>query len=445
MDTLPLPPHPSLDNYRKRAKELVAAANSPDDGAVRAWASGWLASLARLLGVEITPFVQGSFDRAVDRLEQGVRQRAAELGAKGGRLSLADAQFFIARAHSFESWAAFARHVEGITGNSANRDFEAAADAVVGGDLVALKELLSRRPELIRARSAREHHVTLLHYVAANGVEDFRQKTPPNAVDITRLLLDAGAEVDATADTYGGGWWQTAMNLLVSSAHPAIAGLQSALVEVLIDCGAAPNGVADDGSPLMTALAFGYEPAAETLVRRGARVDGIIAAAALGHLEKVRDMLVDATSLRPGVPLVAPRWLRLPDEPGVHIRFALAWACKFSRWRVAELMLDRGVDPASSDSDRMTALHWASANGGLDLMDRLIRLGAPLEVENVWQGTVLDSTAHFAAYMPVEGVDYLPVMERLIDAGANAGVLASYPPGNAVIDELRRRTGVRPG
>ena len=59
---------------------------------------------------------------------------------------------------------------------------------------------------------------------AANGVEDYRQKTPPNAIEIARALLEAGAEVDALAETYGGGRGQTTMNLLVSSAHPDIAG-----------------------------------------------------------------------------------------------------------------------------------------------------------------------------------------------------------------------------
>lgn len=363
---------------------------------------------------------------------------------KGRRLTVADAQYFIARAHSFENWLVFARHLEAINRNSLDRDFEAAADAVVSGDLVSLRTLLTRRPELIRTRSSREHHVTLLHYAAANGVEDFRQKTPPNAVEIARYLLDSGAEVDAAADTYDGGWWQTTMNLLVSGAHPAAAGLQSALVDVLMDHGAAPNGVADDESPLMTALAFGYGPAAETLARRGARVDAIVSAAALGHLDQARDMLVDATTLRHGVPLEAPRWLRLPHEPAVHIRLALAWACRFARWTVAEMMLDCGVDPASSDNNRMTTLHWAAANGNVSLVDRLLRLGVPLEVENVWGGTVLDSTAHFAAYMPVEGADYLVVMDRLIDAGANVGVLAPYPPGNAAIDALRRQYGVWP-
>ena len=127
---------------------------------------------------------------------------------------MADAEARLARAYGFASWTEFARHVEG-----ADRAFEAAADAVVGGDIAAVESKLNA--DLVRARSTRRHHATLLHYVAANGVEDFRQLSPPNAVEIACLLLDAGAEVDALADTYGGGTDQTTMNLLVSSAHPA--------------------------------------------------------------------------------------------------------------------------------------------------------------------------------------------------------------------------------
>jgi len=33
----------------------------------------------------------------------------------------------------------------------------------------------------------------LLHYVLANGVEDFRQKTPVNLVEIATLVLKGGA------------------------------------------------------------------------------------------------------------------------------------------------------------------------------------------------------------------------------------------------------------
>ncbi len=133
-------------------------------------------------------------------------------------------------------------------------EFESAV-AVVDGDVAVLERLLREDPELVRARSPRPHRATLLHYVAANGVEDDRQRTPANAVEVARMLLRAGAEVDAVANMYGG--QATTMSMLVSSQPPARAGLQVALVETLLDFGAAIEG------PLMTALAFGYRDAAE--------------------------------------------------------------------------------------------------------------------------------------------------------------------------------------
>src|SRR5207245_6061268 len=88
--------------------------------------------------------------------------------------------------------------------------------------------------------------------------------------------------VDALADMYGGHY--TTMSMLVSSCHPANAGVQVALVETLLDFGASVDGMGSTKwrSPLMTALAFGYRSAAEALARRGARVDTIVAAAGLG-------------------------------------------------------------------------------------------------------------------------------------------------------------------
>ncbi|MEP6622234.1 MAG: ankyrin repeat domain-containing protein [bacterium] len=444
MDTLPFPPRPNLDQYRKRAKGLVAAAQSDDPDAVRRWATEWLESLASLLAVAPSAFVQNSIDRAAARICKRVAA-SSRSGEPEARVTVADAQFLIAQAHGFENWTAFARHVAGEPGLAPqDSEFERAADAVVTGDLDTLTALVAANPALIYAHSSRVHHATLLHYVAANGVEDFRQQTPKNAVAIARLLLDAGAVPDALADTYGADTLQTTMNLLVSSVHPAAAGLQSAIVETLLDYGAALNGVANDESPLLTAMSFGYIEPAETLARRGARVDTVITAAALGRLDLVRDMVADAATLRPGVPLLSTPWTKVLPDPRVHIELALAWACKFGRADVALFLLDVGVSPEAKDSSDMTALHWAAATGMMGVMDDLLRRGVPLEVTNVWQGTVLNSTLHFALYIPIKGVDYVPVIERLLQAGANVQVV-DYPTGNPPIDALLARYGASKG
>ena len=97
MDTLPLPPRPDLDQYRKRAKSLVAAANSGDPNAVKHWATDWLKALSKLRGVEITTFAQDSFDRAVEGLGKEVASRRAS-GAAGVTRHLQAATIFASHA-----------------------------------------------------------------------------------------------------------------------------------------------------------------------------------------------------------------------------------------------------------------------------------------------------------------------------------------------------------
>ncbi len=446
MDVLPLPPGPSLEQYRKRAKDLVKAAKSADAGAVRTWATEWLETLARLRGVSITPFVQGSIDRAIEAIEKRVRENVSESRHTVAGLALADAQYLIARAHGFDDWPGFAKHLERVSQEgSESQVFESAADAVVSGDIGTLEALVRWHPGLLRDRSTRAHRATLLHYVSANGVEDFRQRTPPNAPVVARLLLDAGAEVDVLANTYGGGSDQTTMNLLVSSTHPARAGLQGTLVETLLDFGAAINGLGNDGSPLLTALAFGYAEAAETLARRGARVDSVIAAAALGRVDLVRGFVRDQNTLGPGQPVMAPLWLRMPPDAQAHIEFAFVGACKFGRTAVVDLLLEKGVDPAAKDGDAMTGLHWAAAYEHSGVIELLLQRGAPLEVKNRWGGTVLDSTVYFALHAPVDGVNYSTVIDTLIAAGADIKAVTPFPIGDRLIDETLRRHGARPG
>jgi hypothetical protein len=179
---IPLPPHPSLEQYKKRAKALVKACKSGEPAAVHAWAAAWI-------------------EGPTSELEGFIRKKLATTDSRPGTFTLADAQFLVARAHGFKSWPRFARYVEALTrANSPLSQFESAVEAIITGDVATLDRLLrANRAALIRARSPREHQATLLQYVAANGVEGFRQKTPKNAVEVAKLLLDAGADVDALA------------------------------------------------------------------------------------------------------------------------------------------------------------------------------------------------------------------------------------------------------
>lgn len=253
--------------------------------------------------------------------------------------------------------------------------FETAVEAIVRGDVITLRRLLRDDPSLVFARSSRPHRATLLHYTAANGVEDERQMTPANAVEIMEALLDADAEVDATAEMYGQEC--TTLSLLVSSTPPAVAGLQSDLAEVLIDHGAA----IDDGpgtkwqSALQTSLAFGNLDTARTLVRRGARVDTLPAAAGLGTSELVDDLLPEA------------------DADERHA--ALALACQHGHVDIARQLLDAGEDPNRFNPEGLhahsTPLHQAALAGHLAVVELLVTRGARKDVRDaLYQGTALD-------------------------------------------------------
>src|SRR5512133_924210 len=101
-------------------------------------------------------------------------------------LDLDDARLVVARSYDFLDWGALTAYAEAMTRrDSPAYEFECAVEAIIHGDLPALQRLLSEHPELVRVRSTRvccfdppSHTATLLHYIAANGVEGYRQKSP---------------------------------------------------------------------------------------------------------------------------------------------------------------------------------------------------------------------------------------------------------------------------
>ncbi|MFD2082600.1 Ankyrin repeat-containing protein [Actinopolymorpha cephalotaxi] len=398
-----LPPRPSLEQYRKQAKELLKACRAGDPAAIE--------RVNRELPTA------GATGRTRDRSGP----------------ALTDAQFVIAREHGFASWPRFAAHLQGLVDGAVGR-YEAAVDAIIVGDLDALTELVDREPGLVRVRSTRTHRATLLHYVAANGVETYRQKTPANAVEIANLLLTRGAAADAGASMYGAED-ATTMELLVSSLHPAEAGVQPALVDTLVDFGAAVNGPGEDNRPLLTALAHQYPPAAEALVRRGARIDDIVSAAGLGREDLVRDCLDDEGRLRPHVRIVGIR-PNLPRRPEANLAWAFVVAASLGHGRVVDLLARRGADLGARAMAGLTALHWAVVNGHLEVVDLLLARKAPLEdAENYHHSTVLG-----VAVWAVDNATHphrWEILERVLAAGARTDSVV-LPTGNDSVDELLR-------
>jgi hypothetical protein len=433
-DALPLPPSPNLEQYRKRAKDLLKASQSPDPTAIRIWATNWINSLVRLSDLILTPQLPVRVEHWLDQLEQFAHNELPQ-ATWGGRHSsvppseaqrsdpatLAAAQFIIARAQGFESWPKLAKHLEAVArANSPVNHFEQAADAIVTGDVAGLKKILHVHPDLIRARSTRRHQATLLHYISANGVEGYRQKTPRNVVQIAATLLHAGADVNATADVYGG---STTLALVATSLHPERAGVQEALLQLLLDQGASLDFPA--GLIVHACLANGRVLAAEFLASRGARVD-LEAAAGLGRLDVVQIFFDESSPA---------------NATNAQKERALLWACQYGHNSVVELLLQRGVPVQTQAGTGQSALHWAVIGGRPDTIKLLLARGASLEAKNAYDGTALGQ-ALWSAVHSDRGWAYLPVIETLLKAGARieAGTLEWLAEQKDASSSVRERT-----
>jgi ankyrin repeat protein len=297
----------------------------------------------------------------------------ADYEAQAPAPGVAEGRAELARRYSFRDWPALVEWVTAVNdpGSPVQR-FETAVEAIITGNVEQLERLLAEDPELVYARSTivtnlapPRHRATLLHYVAANGVEQWRQKTPSNAVEVARALLRAGAEPDALAFMYSG--QLTTLTMLVSSVHPAAAGVQAALTETLLDFGAAVDGRGSGDNwvpPLLTALAFGYPQSAEVLVSRGASINTVAAAAGLGRLADVQRLL--------------------PDSDGLDRHRATALGAQYGHTDVVSYLLDAGEDPNRWNPPgfhaHSTPLHQAAYHGHLDTVQLLVARGARRDV-----------------------------------------------------------------
>ncbi len=405
-EALPLPLRPSIAQYKKLTKELVKASRSGDPLAIGTWSRQWIDSLAAAAEQAGGLRDQAQIDAHAERVAGFARETL--LGGNASSTgALAKAQFVIARAHGFMSWPKFATHIEQLArAGSQISAFEAGASAIVAGDMATLERLLREQPELIRSRSTREHGATLLHYVSANGVEGYRQVSPKNIAGITKVLLAAGADVDAEADVYGGRC--TPLGLVATSAPPFDAGVQREVMDVLLEHGARMDrdGLAGRTVGLVRAcLANGQPEAAEYLVSRGAPLD-LAGAAGLGRVDDVKGFL-DGN-----------------DTPRAEMLDGFALACAYGHASTVDLLLDHGVDADAElkgHGDGHTGLHVAAFHGHLDVVELLLRRGAHVDaVDKTWGTTPLVWALTAWSRTPAaEAGGFHPIVARLVAAGAN--------------------------
>jgi hypothetical protein len=182
--------------------------------------------------------------------------------------------------------------------------------AIHGGDLDTLRRLVTERPELATVRMIGRKGLeggwrTPLH-AAADWPGYF-----PAAPAAVALLVQAGADPN---DDCGGDRPETPLHWAASSDDVEVA-------VALIDGGAdleTPGG--SIGSPLDNAIGYGCWHVARLLAERGARVDALWQAAALGMLPRLAELVAAA-----------------PDQEEISKAF---WhACSGGQRRAAEYLL----------------------------------------------------------------------------------------------------------
>ena len=361
MELKPLAFNAPLEQYIAQADALFAGWNSSNAGAVRVF--------------------RNRHPKFLDDKIPWLERHMTDAEVRATPIDRDDARLALARWYEFQDWQRLAEYVASVQQPGPTARFERAVEAVIDGDVATLKQVLAEDPGMVRARSTRVNHFdppmhrsTLLHYVAANGVEGYRQRSPKNAAQVAKVLLDAGADPNALSWAYGGQC--TTMALLVSSTPPAQAGVQVPLVETLIDYGAsvAPAGEGNWTSPVETALVFGKHDAAQALVRRGAPIESLAAAAGLGRIEDVKRMLPSA------------------EEQDRHR--ALALAAQSGQAEAVSILLDAGEDPnrfnPPGTHSHTPPIHQAIAAGHLAVVKLLVERGARLDIKDtIHQGTPL--------------------------------------------------------
>lgn len=187
--------------------------------------------------------------------------------------------------------------------------------AIQGGDLTILRDLLAERPELATARMIGRKGLPGGWRTALHAATDWPGYFPAAPAAVA-LLLEAGADPN---DDSGGDRPETPLHWAASTDDLDVA-------VVLIEGGAAldtPGG--SIGTPLDNSIGYGCWHVARLLVDRGARVDALWHAAALGMLSRLEELLAQT-----------------PGQEEISKAF---WhACSAAQRRAAEYLLSQGAD-----------------------------------------------------------------------------------------------------
>jgi ankyrin repeat protein len=187
-----------------------------------------------------------------------------------------------------------------------------------------------------------------------------------------------------------------------------------------------PSLAGNKQSIVIACVANERPKAAQFLANRGAHLD-LAGAAALGQLAIVKSFFPEGDTMR-------------PSANKEQRNEGFIYACQYGHYFVAEFLLDQGVDLTAQAGGGQTGLHRATIGGHVEIVKLLLRYNAPLEVKNMFGGTVLGQALWSAGHGGDRDV-YIAILEALVAAGAK--VPERHVPVNAFVDAWMARHGSR--
>ena len=237
-----------------------------------------------------------------------------------------------------------------------------AREAIKKGDVDSLRALIESHPDLSNQRSEDDDR-TLLHTIA-----DYPGHRPRGA-EMARLLIDAGADVNARFQH------ERVESVKETPLHWAASCDDLELAELLLDAGAEidiDGGVIANGTPLWNAVVFRCVNVANLLIDRGGAVNLMIVAGA-GRRDLVDRFFDDEGNAIESAGIL-PCWGE-PRPPKTALDSAFGFACRNGHITLAKGLLERGADPNWVNPAGETALQQAKGGNHRIVVDWLKERG----------------------------------------------------------------------
>ena len=252
--------------------------------------------------------------------------------------------------------------------------FRQALDFLDEGNALLLSAHLAANPNVVRQRVHLEgdnyfSKPRLIEFVAENPIR--KGRLPANIVEITKIILDAGAKDHQSSLDY-------ALGLTASGRIARESAAQIPLIDLLCDYGAEPE------TAMHTALAHREFAAAHQLVARGASID-LPSAAAMNIGVAVADLLPGAST----------------DQ----VQLGLALAANNGWHTIVATLLKAGADPnrfnPAGAHAHCTPLHSAAIEGHFEAVKALVERGARADIGDIHHGATAIAWAEHAGHAEI--------------------------------------------